>query len=96
MCSRLFLALLLLVSSASSVAQQSPDFTAAQAEAVKFLSDLVKIDTSNPPGNETRAAEYMKSVLASNGIQAHIYESAPGRGNLVARLKGTEIGRAHV
>src|SRR5579859_5094308 len=69
--------------------QATPDFTAAQSEAVKFLSDLVKIDTSNPPGNETRAAEYMKSVLASNGIQAQIYESVPGRGNLVARLKGS-------
>src|SRR5712671_5998407 len=68
--------------------QQPPDFAAAQTEAVKFLSDLVKIDTSNPPGNETRAAEYIKSVLAAEGITAQIFESAPGRGNLVARLKG--------
>jgi acetylornithine deacetylase/succinyl-diaminopimelate desuccinylase-like protein len=60
----------------------------AQEEAVKFLSELVKIDTSNPPGNETRAAEYIKSVLAAEGIPAEIFESAPGRGNLVARLKG--------
>src|SRR5215475_6877435 len=69
-------------------AQSTPDFTAAQAEAVKFLGELVKIDTSNPPGNESRAAEYIKSVLAAQGIPAHIYESAPGRGNVVARLKG--------
>src|SRR5215468_3422521 len=69
-------------------AQSAPDFSAAQNEAVKFLSDLVKIDTSNPPGNEARAAEYIKSVLAGEGIPAQIYESAPGRGNLVARLKG--------
>lgn len=69
--------------------QSVPDFTAAQAEAVKFLSDLVKIDTSNPPGNETRAAEYIKGILAADGIQAQIYESVPGRGNLVARLKGS-------
>jgi acetylornithine deacetylase/succinyl-diaminopimelate desuccinylase-like protein len=78
-----------MLSCSPAFSQATPDFTAAQSEAVKFLSDLVKIDTSNPPGNETRAAEYMKSVLASNGIQAQIYESAPGRGNLVARLKGT-------
>jgi len=65
-------------------AQSAPDFAAAQNEAVKFLSDLVKIDTSNPPGNEIRAAEYIKSVLAGEGIVAQIYESAPGRGNLVA------------
>src|ERR1041385_4776528 len=69
-------------------AQSTPDFTAAQAEAVKFLGELVKIDTSNPPGNESHAAEYIKSVLAAEGIPAQIYESAPGRGNLVARLKG--------
>src|SRR5260370_31817253 len=64
-------------------AQSAPDFTSAQNEAVKFLSDLVKIDTSNPPGNETRAAEYITGVLAAEGIPAQIYESQPGRGNVV-------------
>ena len=72
----------------SSLGQASPDFNKAHDEALKFLSDLVKIDSSNPPGNETRAAEYIKSVLAAEGIDSRIYESAPGRGNLVARLKG--------
>jgi len=71
-----------------SCAQATPDFNAAQNETLKFLSALVKIDTSNPPGNETRAAEYIKGVLAAEGISAQIFESAPGRGNLVARLKG--------
>src|SRR6476660_8525819 len=71
-----------------SHAQAAPDFAAAQTEALKFLGELVKIDTSNPPGNETRAAEYIKGVLASEGITAQIFESAPGRGNIVARLKG--------
>jgi len=69
--------------------QPSPDFNQAREEAVKFLADLVKLDTSNPPGNEARAAEYIKSVLAAEGISAQIYESAPGRGNVVARLKGS-------
>src|SRR5579864_2168707 len=77
-----------LILSGLSYAQVAPDFTAAQREAVKFLGDLVKIDTSNPPGNETRAAEYIKGVLAAEGITAQIFESAPGRGNIVARLKG--------
>jgi acetylornithine deacetylase/succinyl-diaminopimelate desuccinylase-like protein len=78
-----------LLSSAISIAQQPvPDFNAAQTEAVKFLGELVRIDTSNPPGNETRAAEYIKSELAGEGITAQIFESAPGRGNVVARLKG--------
>src|SRR5215471_15453651 len=72
----------------AAVAQTSPDFTKSGDEALKFLSELVKIDTSNPPGNETRAAEYIKGVLAAEGIPSQIYESAPGRSNLVARLKG--------
>ena len=78
-----------LILSVLSRAQTAPDFTSAQAEAVKFLGELVKIDTSNPPGNETRAAEYIKSVLAAQGIPAQIFESASGRGNVVARIKGT-------
>src|SRR6185369_1159210 len=77
-----------LVCSLSLFAQQKPDFTAAKDEAVKFLGGLGKIDKRNPPGNEARAAEYIKSALAAEGIPAQIYESAPGRGNLVARLKG--------
>jgi acetylornithine deacetylase/succinyl-diaminopimelate desuccinylase-like protein len=59
-----------------------------EGEAAHFLAELIKIDTSNPPGNETKAAEYLKSVLEKEGIPAQIYESAPGRGNIVARLKG--------
>lgn len=59
-----------------------------RAEAIEFLTALVKIDTSNPPGNEIKAAEYIKSVLDREGIASEIIESAPGRGNLIARLKG--------
>ncbi|MEW6733600.1 MAG: M20/M25/M40 family metallo-hydrolase [Acidobacteriota bacterium] len=66
-----------------------PNLVAARDEAVSILSDLIKIDTSNPPGNETKAAEYLKSLLDREGIPAEIFESEPGRGNLVARLKGS-------
>src|SRR6266481_134508 len=83
---RVFLAALLFP--ALLVAQQ-PDFTRAREEGLKFLAELVKINTSNPPGNETKAAEYIKGVLAAEGISAQIFESAPGRGNVVARLKGS-------
>src|SRR5579863_3836775 len=61
---------------------------ASRTEAVRFLTDLVKIDTSNPPGNEVKAANYIKTVLDKEGIASEIFESAPGRGNIVARLKG--------
>lgn len=73
--------------------QQPPQVsgTVAEAsgtEALRFLTDLVRIDTSNPPGNEKMAADYLKAVLDKEGIASEIFESAPGRGNLVARLKG--------
>ena len=83
---RLFCFLLMFAVLAS--AQSSPDFNKADVEALNFLTELVKINTSNPPGNESRAAEYIKSVLAAEGIQSQVYESAPGRGNVVARLQG--------
>jgi acetylornithine deacetylase/succinyl-diaminopimelate desuccinylase-like protein len=78
----------LFLAAAQLSAQSTFNSQKAQDEAVKFLSELVKIDTSNPPGNETRAGEYIKGVLAAEGIHAEIFESARGRGNLVARLKG--------
>jgi acetylornithine deacetylase/succinyl-diaminopimelate desuccinylase-like protein len=68
--------------------QQSPVSPAGSAEAITFLSALVKIDTSNPPGEEIKAANYIKAVLDKEGIPSEIFESAPGRANLVARLKG--------
>ena len=64
------------------------DWTKLQAEILEHYSNLIKIDTSSPPGNETKAAQYVKSVLEREGIPAQIYELEPGRGNVIARLKG--------
>src|SRR5437879_7617201 len=75
-------------SAQQSSAASSAITDASRAEAVRFLTDLVKIDTSNPPGNEVKAANYIKSVLDKEGIPSEVFESAQGRGNLVARLKG--------
>ena len=72
-----------------STGGQQPDFDKARAEAVEHLAALVKIDTSNPPGNEIRAAEYIKGVLEREGIASEIFESAPGRASIVARLAGS-------
>lgn len=66
----------------------TPDFAAARDEVVKILSGFVRIDTSNPPGNETKGAEYLKAILDREGIASEIFEMEPGRGNIVARLKG--------
>lgn len=66
-----------------------PDFRAAQEEVVRNLAGLIRVDTSNPPGNETKAAEYLKAILEREGIPAEIYALEPDRGNLVARIKGS-------
>ncbi len=61
-------------------------------EGVGYLRDLVKINTTNPPGNEIAACEFLAGVLKHEGIDSTMLEAQPGRGNLVARLKGD--GRA--
>ncbi len=55
---------------------------------ITTLQDLVRFDTTNPPGNEAPAAQYIRSRLAAEGIESTILESAPGRANVIARLRG--------
>jgi acetylornithine deacetylase/succinyl-diaminopimelate desuccinylase-like protein len=54
----------------------------------QYLADLIRLDTSNPPGNESKVASYLKQVADSNGIPAELLGNDPKRLNLVARLKG--------
>jgi acetylornithine deacetylase/succinyl-diaminopimelate desuccinylase-like protein len=63
--------------------------TQIEQEITQFLQDLIRIDTTNPPGNETKAAKFISEYLAEDGFKSEIYESAPGRGSIVTRLKGT-------
>lgn len=56
-------------------------------EAILLLQDLIRFDTTNPPGNETPCIEYIAQALKRDGIEPIVLESAPGRGNVVARLK---------
>ncbi|MEM1660704.1 MAG: M20/M25/M40 family metallo-hydrolase [Candidatus Bathyarchaeia archaeon] len=60
-----------------------------EEEVITILSNLIKIDTTNPPGNETRAAEYLARILEEDGFECEILESAPGRGNIITRLRGS-------
>jgi acetylornithine deacetylase/succinyl-diaminopimelate desuccinylase-like protein len=60
-----------------------------EQEITRFLSDLIRIDTTNPPGNETAAATFIAQYLAKEGLKSEIIESLPGRGSLVSRLKGS-------
>ena len=64
------------------------DWKQVEPEIFEHYSNLIRIDTGNPPGNETKAARYVKKVLEREGIPAQIYELEPGRGNVVACIKG--------
>ena len=66
-----------------------PDFSRARDETVQVLQSLIRIDTSNPPGNESRAAMYIKSLLDKERIASEIYQLEEGRGTIVARLSGS-------
>ena len=57
-------------------------------EATALLQALLRLDTVNPPGNETQAAELLRDYLARNGIECELFAREPHRANLVARLKG--------
>lgn len=57
-------------------------------DTVDLLCDLIRIDTTNPPGNELAAAEYLREVMERAGIPARVYISEGTRGSVVARLKG--------
>ncbi len=60
----------------------------AGEEATQILSEYIQVDTINPEGNETRGAQFLGQILEKEGIPYEIYESAPNRGNLIARLEG--------
>ena len=86
----------LLLALTSPVAAQGvnpPDFDALATEATAWLQDYLRIRTVNPPGNEIDGARFLQSVLAGEGIEAEVFEQAPGRGHLYARLPGTGARR---
>ena len=68
---------------------QQPDWTAIEPETMRHYQALLRLDTSNPPGNEHIAAEYIKQVLDAEGIPAQIFALDPNRSNVVGRLKGS-------
>lgn len=63
------------------------DWEKAGEEASQALSGYLQVDTFNPPGNETRGAQYLAALLAKDGIDSRLIEFAPGRSNLIARLE---------
>lgn len=61
-------------------------------EAATLLQELIRLDTVNPPGNETLAAEHLRGYLEANGVACDLYARVPERANLVARIPGRGDG----
>src|SRR5438552_17494916 len=72
----------------SSLACAEPASDVA-TRARQYLIDLIRIDTTNPPGNETRVAEYLKQVATANGISCELVGDNPSRLNFIARIPAT-------
>jgi len=80
-----------LILSAALFAQSGapqPDWTKVEAETMQHYQAVLRLDTSNPPGNEHIVVDYLKQVLDKEGIPSQIVASDPNRSNIVARLKG--------
>jgi acetylornithine deacetylase/succinyl-diaminopimelate desuccinylase-like protein len=61
-------------------------------EVTDVLQELIRVDTTNPPGNETGAAELLRAYLERNGVACELYAKTPERANLVARIPGRADG----
>ena len=55
-------------------------------EVVNHLRELLRRDTRNPPGNEIRAAEYLRSILDREGIESQIVGPSPARATIIASI----------
>jgi acetylornithine deacetylase/succinyl-diaminopimelate desuccinylase-like protein len=64
------------------------DWPRYQDMAVELMQQYLRVNTSNPPGNEIEAARFFKKIFDQHGIENEILEYKPGRANIIARLKG--------
>src|SRR4030095_5779816 len=84
---------LIATSPVCSQTAQAIDWNRYQDMAVKLMQEYLRVNTSNPPGNEIAAAKFLKTIFDEHGIQNEIFEYKPGRANLIARLKGNGTKR---
>ena len=75
------------------VPRTDAEWRAVGREAAALLSQYVAMNTTNPPGNELQTANWLKAVLAREGIDAQVFEPRPGKANLYARVKGDGSAR---
>jgi len=71
-----------------AAAAAEPDFGAVCGDAERILEEMIAIDTSNPPGHEAKVAWAASRRLSAAGVSSTVVESAPGRGNVIARVAG--------
>jgi acetylornithine deacetylase/succinyl-diaminopimelate desuccinylase-like protein len=89
--------LLLMLFTPGAAQTLSLDYDKLQAETAQRLSEYLRINSSNPPGNELATARWLKQVLEREGIEGQILDTAElgqGRANFYARLKGSRSGKA--
>ena len=65
-----------------------PDWPRVRTQTVEHLQRLLRMNTVNPPGNEIEVARYLDEVLRAEGIETRLFEPAPGRAAVVARIRG--------
>lgn len=82
------LVLILLPSIARSQDTSRIDWPRYQDMAVDLMQQYLRVNTSNPPGNEIEAARFLKRIFDQHGIENEIFEYKPGRANIIARIKG--------
>jgi acetylornithine deacetylase/succinyl-diaminopimelate desuccinylase-like protein len=78
----------LMTLAATPITAQKPDWPAASKETLANLQAMIRMNTVNPPGNELEVAQFLEGKLKAGGIETHLFQPAPGRGALVARIKG--------
>ena len=81
--------LLLLAFAAIAATLQTPDWKAIEDETLRHFQALIRFDTSDPPGQEKNAVDYLKHALEAEGIPVEVVALEPHRPNLIARLKGS-------
>lgn len=90
------LGLTLALGAALPASAGEPDWAAYEKLAIEQMTRYLQIDTSNPPGNELRAARFFRDWFEAEGISVEVFEFEPGRANLIARLKGSGARRPFI
>src|SRR5262245_51157369 len=76
------------VSTVGSAAESKIKWEEVQAEALDLFIQYLKLDTTNPPGNESRAARFFADICSREGIEHKVFEPVPGRATIWARIRG--------